>query len=130
LTPPPRRHRHRYHGVLAPHAPLRAAVTAYGRDVIAIDAPAHATTPAASAPGTHNARYHWAILLARLFSAFPLLCPQCGAELRLIAFVTRRPPPVSLGVPSRPQIARLSRNLTCPVSLARLRSGPYRVSGD
>jgi len=28
LIPPPRRHRHRYHGVLAPNAPLRAGVTA------------------------------------------------------------------------------------------------------
>jgi hypothetical protein len=27
--PPPRIHRHRYHGVLAPHARLHAAVTAY-----------------------------------------------------------------------------------------------------
>jgi len=29
LIPPPRRHRHRYHGVLAPNSPLRQAVTAY-----------------------------------------------------------------------------------------------------
>jgi Putative transposase len=28
LMPPPRRHRHRYHGVLAPNAPLRSLVTA------------------------------------------------------------------------------------------------------
>ncbi len=28
LIPPPRRHRHRYFGVLAPNAPLRAVVTA------------------------------------------------------------------------------------------------------
>ena len=28
LVPPPRRHRHRYFGVLAPNSPLRAAVTA------------------------------------------------------------------------------------------------------
>jgi Putative transposase len=28
LVPPPRVHRHRYYGVLAPNAPLRAAVTA------------------------------------------------------------------------------------------------------
>lgn len=28
LVPPPRIHRHRYFGVLAPHSPLRAAVTA------------------------------------------------------------------------------------------------------
>ena len=32
LIPPPRLLRHRYHGVLAPNAPLRLAATAYGRD--------------------------------------------------------------------------------------------------
>ena len=32
LIPPPRRHRHRYHGVLAPNSPLRQAVTAYRRE--------------------------------------------------------------------------------------------------
>lgn len=37
VIPPPRRHRHRYHGVLAPQAPLRAAVTAYGREVTTVD---------------------------------------------------------------------------------------------
>ena len=31
LIPPPRLHRHRYHGVLAPNAPLRAQVTALAR---------------------------------------------------------------------------------------------------
>ncbi len=106
LIPPPRRHRHRYHGVLAPHAPLRAAVTAYGRDATATAAPAHAATPAASAPGARTARYHWAILLARLFATFPLLCPQCGAELRLIAFVTTAEPVARilthLGEPAEP----------------------------
>lgn len=29
LIPPPRQHRHHYHGVLAPNSPLRPAVTAY-----------------------------------------------------------------------------------------------------
>lgn len=61
LVPPPRRHRHRYHGVPAPHCPLRAAVTAYGRDPTATAAPAHATTTGMSAPGARTARYHWAI---------------------------------------------------------------------
>jgi len=28
LIPPPRRHRHRYYGALAPNSPLRPAVTA------------------------------------------------------------------------------------------------------
>jgi hypothetical protein len=54
LIPPPRRHRHRYQGVLAPHAPLCAAVTAYGRDATGSDATA--TTPAASAAGARTAR--------------------------------------------------------------------------
>jgi hypothetical protein len=31
LIPPPRLHRHRYHGVLAPNVPLRAQVTALAR---------------------------------------------------------------------------------------------------
>ena len=37
LVPPPRTHRHRYFGVLAPNSPLRAAVTA-------LAAPAHPAT--------------------------------------------------------------------------------------
>jgi hypothetical protein len=41
LIPPPRLHRHRYHGVLAPNAPLRAALTALAREP--------AATPAQSA---------------------------------------------------------------------------------
>ena len=35
--PPPRLHRHRYQGVLAPNAPLRAAATAYGRGAYLLD---------------------------------------------------------------------------------------------
>ena len=34
------------------------------------------------------ARYLWAVLLARLFETFPLECPRCGGEMRLLAFVT------------------------------------------
>jgi hypothetical protein len=52
--------------VLAPHAPLRAAVTAHGRDATAAHAPPHVRTPAASPPGARTARYRWAILLAPL----------------------------------------------------------------
>ncbi len=28
------------------------------------------------------------MLLARIYECFPLLCPHCGAEMRIIAFVT------------------------------------------
>jgi hypothetical protein len=71
-----------------------------------VDAPAHVTKSATSAPGARAARYHWAILLARLFATFPLLCPQCGAELHLIAFVTGAEPVARilthLGEPAEP----------------------------
>ena len=109
LIPPPRLHRHRYHGVLAPNSPLRAAATAYGRDP-ADDpsAPAEvAPPPAAPAPNTRSpARYLWAMLLARLFESLPLTCPNCGADMRIIAFVTDAAPVerilTHIGEPRRP----------------------------
>jgi hypothetical protein len=51
LVPPPRIHRHRYYGVLAPNAPLRAAVTALARGPPLWEAAAGAP-PAGNAP-------HW-----------------------------------------------------------------------
>lgn len=35
-----------------------------------------------------RARYLWAMLLARIYEAFPLTCPRGGAETRIIAFIT------------------------------------------
>ena len=84
LIPPPRRHRHRYFGVLAPNSPLRAAVTALAgpraetptaqTPATAPGAPppapasASAETPQAAEEPIHRraARYAWALLLARL----------------------------------------------------------------
>ena len=40
LVPPPRTHRHRYFGVLAPNSPLRAAVTAMAMPAVAQQATA------------------------------------------------------------------------------------------
>jgi len=101
LIPPPRRHRHRTYGVLAPNAPLRAAVTALAG--VGAEAPA-AETPAAPAPSASSApaepeepihrraaRYAWALLLARIYELFPLLCPKCGGQMRIIAFITEAP---------------------------------------
>ena len=85
LVPPPRAHRHRYYGVLAPNAPLRAVVTAL--------------TPAAVAPvptcaATREeprrravARYLLAMLLVRIYEALPLSCPLCHSQMRIIAFI-------------------------------------------
>ncbi len=35
--------------------------------------------------------YLWATLIARLFEIFPLTCRYCGAEMKIIAFVTEAP---------------------------------------
>ena len=82
LVPPPRVHRHRYHGVLAPNSPLRDQVTAL--------IPKTATNKPALAPGSGEtdapdpvsrspARYLWATLIARLFERFPLTFRCCIA---------------------------------------------------
>jgi hypothetical protein len=92
-VPPPRRHRHRYHGVFAPNHPLRPAVTA-----LAIANASSLPLPpgggrgegAPDAPGrSHDtSRIAWAKLVARIAEAFPLACPACGGDIRLIAFIT------------------------------------------
>jgi hypothetical protein len=109
LVPPPRTHRHRYFGVLAPNSPLRAAVTALAtpaqpaKQVVVQTEPAnmsegapgvapldHASpsTPEPAPPKRSPAHYLWAVLIARIYEVFPLLCPLCGGQMRLIAFIT------------------------------------------
>jgi len=34
------------------------------------------------------ARYVWALLLARIYEVLPLLRPQCGGAMKIIAFIT------------------------------------------
>ena len=40
--------------------------------------------------GDHRtpAHYLWAVLIARIYEVFPLVCPLCGGNMRLIAFLT------------------------------------------
>jgi hypothetical protein len=108
LVPPPRLHRHRYFGVLAPNSPLRAAVTAMaaapaqpttaqaesastalGTSAPALTLPGNAVTPKPDpVPPKRPAHYLWAVLIARIYEVFPLLCPICGGQMRIIAFIT------------------------------------------
>jgi Putative transposase len=85
LVPPPRAHRHRYYGVLAPNAPLRAVVTALAPAAVA-PAP---TSAATREEPRHRAvvRYLWAMLLARIYEALPLSCPICQSQMWIIAFI-------------------------------------------
>ena len=106
LVPPQRIHRHRYFGVLAPNSPLRAAVTAMAAapeqpttaqaepttTCGGADGPSPMGNPIAPtpepAPPKRAAHYLWAVLIARIYEVFPLLCPMCGGQMRLIAFIT------------------------------------------
>ena len=101
LVPPPRKHRHRYHGVFAPNHKLRPAVTALaigniGKRREALTgghaAGGHAAKGCCDArqkPRSHDtSRIAWAKLMARVGEEFPLQCPNCGGDIRLIAFIT------------------------------------------
>ena len=90
LVPPPRVHRHRYFGVLAPNSPLRTAVTALAPGASTAP-PAPIAQPATEPAPRRAARHTWALLLARIYDrrkslwddVFPLLGPWCGSELRI-----------------------------------------------
>jgi len=93
LIPPPHTHRHRYHGVLAPNATLRAAVTALAWEASngaqqQTGQEKETTEDVVESLWRSPARYLWAMLLARIYESAPLACPQCGADMRIIAFVT------------------------------------------
>ena len=101
LVPPPRKHRHRYHGVFAPNHRLRKAVTALA--IGNVGKPGEAATGGHGSDGhategccaanhaTQNPRSHdtsriaWAKLMARVGEEFPLECPNCGGDIRLRA---------------------------------------------
>ena len=61
--------------------------------------------PDEDAPHRAAARYLWAMLLARIYEVFPLTCAFCGAEMRIIAFITEpgtvRQMLADLGEPTR-----------------------------
>jgi hypothetical protein len=40
-------------------------------------------------PKRSPAHYLWAVLIARIYEVFLLLCPMCGGQMRIIAFITQ-----------------------------------------
>ena len=105
LVPPPRKHRHRYHGVFAPNHKLRRAVTAMAVGNIgtrrgpvaggheAGGQPTEGCCDTHAKPRSHDtSRIAWAKLIARVGEEFPLECPACGGDIRLIAFITEPGP--------------------------------------
>ena len=126
LIPPARRNQTRYHGIFAPRARRRAALT--GREsrprtptdprIANSDTPSPSPlspTPDPSTPPDLGDRppsperavsLPWADLLRRVHSVDVKTCPDCGGRLRVIAFITD--PDVTrailehLGLPSKP----------------------------
>ena len=105
LVPPPRKHRHRYHGVFAPNHKLRPAVTSLAIWNVGKRGEAaagghgnggHSTGGCSDShqkPRSHDtSRIAWAKLMARMGDEFPLECPNCGGDIRLIAFITEPGP--------------------------------------
>ncbi|MFN9367283.1 MAG: transposase [Planctomycetia bacterium] len=107
LVPPPRKHRHRYHGVFAANHRLRKAITALAIGNVSKQREAttggdgndgRATGGCCDANPTHKPRSHdtsriaWAKLMAWVGEEFPLECPACGGDIRLIAFITEPGP--------------------------------------
>jgi len=98
LSLPKRPRYHLHHDRKALNAALRTAVTALAPEAVtAQSSPVQACGEAPDeAPHRSPARYLWAMLLARIYEAFPLTCPQCGAQMRIAAFITDTSPSGSL----------------------------------
>jgi hypothetical protein len=110
LVTPPRIHKHRYFGVLAPNAGLRRAVTETAGPAGATlqllqeaqqkmglgesdpnDAGGTAEGDGPEGRVRRAVTRCWAMLLARIYECLPLLCPECGQPMRIIAFILERP---------------------------------------
>ena len=77
------------HGVLAPHAKLRAQVVPQEPEPSAQEAkPAEC---AASCVHHGPVRLSWARLLKRVFELDLEHCPNCGGELKIIAAILEQP---------------------------------------
>ena len=54
-------------------------------------------------PFRRRARLTWAALIKKIYEIDPLLCPYCGAEMKIIAFITEHA-----------TVARILRHLRMP----------------
>ena len=92
LIPPPRVHQVRFHGVFGPAARLRPSVTALAKpELPSVHQPEPEGGPTTNASSIRRAsRLDWAALLKRVFEIEILRCVRCGAQMRVVAFITDR----------------------------------------
>jgi len=93
---------HQRQHMFAPNSPLRSVVTALAQPATAQAEPVitgwgapgvaplgNAVPPTKPVPPKRSpAHFLWAVLIARIYEVFPLPCPMCGGQMRLIAFIT------------------------------------------
>jgi hypothetical protein len=53
-----------------------------------VTSPAQPACAPPDKPARREAAYAWVRLLARIYEVLPLVCPRCGTDMHLIAFIT------------------------------------------
>ncbi len=88
--PQPRRHLVRYYGWYSnvSRGKRRNAEREYAKPVSAVDGPPSSPTARAAARVGRALRRSWAQLIKRIYEVDPLVCPSCGSEMKVIAFIT------------------------------------------
>ncbi len=101
LIPPPHRHRHHYHGVLAPNSKYRAKVTQFANEYyrpdtsesVTLQATLHIEAVASQLIVKSQQKVgskNWGRLIAKVYEVDPLKCGGCGGEMKLIALLEMR----------------------------------------
>ena len=87
--PEPRKHLVRYYGAYSNRArgqrrKAEAPLEAHGSSESSQE-------PVPTPPERAALRRRWANLIRRVYEADPLVCPRCGAEMRVVSFITEPP---------------------------------------
>ena len=83
--PDPRRHLVRYYGAYSNRA---RGQRRKAEDQLEGNGPGEAEEPVPPPPERAALRRRWAHLIRRVYEVDPLVCPRCGAEMRIIGFIT------------------------------------------
>ena len=98
LIPPPRKHRHHYHGVLAANSNYRSRVTQFANQAwsaskakslvqIKVENETLVATETKPVIQIKKSTRRWAQLIKKVYEVDPLKCEQCGKTLKVIAFI-------------------------------------------